>query len=551
MAFVDCRAFGEVVFSTFDSRFVTADLFYSLVRLRLLSRFPLSLLPPAATLVAEMRVGSRGAIVERRPIPSPRTPMMRTIVLSALVLLPLLGTSVGAQSRPPLAPAVPPASRAELVARLDSLARAYLADAPSVGAAVAVARGRDTLLLRGYGLADRETRRAATVAHRFRIGSLTKAFTAAAIMRLAERRKLSLDDELSRWVPEFPLQGHRVTLRQLLNHTSGIRNYLESPAWRARWADDLTPLQVADLVARDTFDFAPGTRWSYSNTGYTLLGLVIERASGQSYAEFVRRELLVPLGLRQTSYCPSRPRGSEWAIGYGERNDRIVPAEYLSMTHPYAAGALCSTVGDFLTWQRALAAGHIVTPASYARMTTPDTLANGERLSYGYGLGTGQYAGHRMVLQEGGINGFNTTAMRLPDDSLDVVVFSNTEQSGSGRLAQNLTRAVLGLPLLAHRPPPPADDVVEPSLRDAVVGVYDLARADSGALVFHVMAEGAGLAAQVERRRRFRLVPLGDGVFRAAYDPSLRVTFDRASDGRVTGAAVQQGGTTFKGPRRP
>lgn len=374
--------------------------------------------------------------------------MTRVIVLSALVLLP----SLGAHPCPALAQAAPPASRAELVTRLDSLARAYLADGPSVGAAVAVVRGRDTLLLRGYGLADREVRRAATVDQRFRIGSLTKQFTAAAIMRLAERGKLSLDDELSRWVPEFPLQGHRVTLRQLLNHTSGIRNYLESPTWRARWADDLTPLQVADLVARDTFDFAPGTRWSYSNTGYTLLGLVVERASGRPYAEFVRYELIAPLGLRHTSYCPNRPRGAEWASGYGVRNDRVVPAEYLSMTHPYAAGALCSTVGDFVTWQRALAAGRVVTPASYARMTTPDTLANGERLFYGYGLGVGPYQGRRMIMHEGGINGFNTVALHFPDDSLDVVVFSNTEQSGAGRLAQNLVRAVLGLPILPHHP---------------------------------------------------------------------------------------------------
>lgn len=475
---------------------------------------------------------------------------MRMSVLCALALLPLHGISVGAQSRPSLTPANPPASRTELVARLDSLARAFLVDGPSVGAAVAVVRGTDTLLLRGYGLADRESQRATTITDRFRIGSLTKGYTAAAMMRLVERGRLSLDDELKRWVPEFPLQGHRVTMRQLLNHTSGIRNYLESPGWRARWADDLTPLQVADLVARDTFDFAPGTRWSYSNTGYTLLGLVIERASGQSYAEFVRRELLVPLGLRRTSYCPNRPRGADWALGYRERNDSLVPAEYLSMTHPYAAGALCATVGDFLTWERALAAGRVVTPASYARMTAPDTLANGERLSYGYGLGRGQYAGHRMVLQEGGINGFNTTAMQLPDDSLDVVVFSNSEQSGSGRLAQNLARAVLGLPLLVHRPPPTAEEAAARMLHDAVVGVYDLARPDGGVYVLHVTVDGDDLVAQVEGRRPFRLVSLGDGVFRANYDPALRITFDRASDGRVTGAAVQQGGTTYKGQRR-
>lgn len=265
----------------------------------------------------------------------------------------------------------------------------------------------------------------------------------------------------------------------------------------------------------------------------------------------MRGELLDPLALRHTTYCPNRPRGAEWASGYDVRNDSIVPAEYLSLTHPYAAGALCSTVGDFVAWQRALAAGRVVAASSYARMTTPDTLANGQRLTYGFGLGVGQYMGHRMVMHEGGINGFNTDALRSPDDSLDVVVFSNTESSGSGRLAQNLTRVVFGLPLLAHRPPLPPPLAVEPTLRDALIGVYELAVPTGGTLVLHVMADGEGLAAQAEGRRRFRLVPLRDGDFGATYDPLLRVVFDRAPDGRVTHATVKQGGVTYKGPRRP
>lgn len=477
--------------------------------------------------------------------------MTRPVLLAALALLTLLGAPLRAQPRPTGAPAAPRASRATLVARLDSLARAFLADGPSVGAQVAVVRARDTLLLRAYGLADREARRAATVDQRFRVGSLTKQVTAAAIMRLAERGTLSLDDELSRWVPEFPLQGHRVRLRQLLNHTSGIRNYTAIPTWRARWADDLTPLQVVNVVARDSFDFAPGTRWSYSNTGYTLLGLVIERAGRTSYAEFVQRELLAPLGLRHTSYCPNRPQGAAWASGYDVRDDSIVPAEYLSMTQPYAAGALCSTVGDFVAWQRALAAGRVVTPMSYARMTTPETLANGQRLSYGYGLDIASYLGHRLIMHDGGINGFNTAALRFPDDSLDVVVFSNTEWSGAGRLAQNLARAVFGLPLLAHRPPaPPSAYAVETTLRDALVGAYELARPDGGTLVLRVMAEGEGLAAQVQGRRRFRLVHLDGTIFGGSSDPSLRIAFHRAPDGRVIGATMLQRDQTYEGPRR-
>jgi CubicO group peptidase (beta-lactamase class C family) len=385
--------------------------------------------------------------------------MTRRIVLPALALLAFPGSPLGAQQPFAEVPVAPAATRVELVLRLDSLSSALLAAGTAVGVQVAVMRGGDTLLLRGYGLADREARRATTLDQRFRIGSVTKQFTAAAVMRLAERGKLSLDDDLSRWVPEFPLQGHHVTLRQLLNHTSGIPNYTESPVEEARAADDMTPLEVVGLVARDTFAFVPGTRLSYTNTGYALLGLVIERASGLPYAEYVRRELFAPLGLRHTSYCPSRPRGAEWASGYAPHDDGvIVSAEYLSMTHPYAAGALCSTVGDLVAWQHALAAGRVVSPGSYARMTTPETLASGERLTYGYGLVVIQYHGHRLIMHEGGINGFSASLLRFPDDSLDVVVLCNTERSGSGVLAQNLARAVLGLPLLRFppEPPPPA-----------------------------------------------------------------------------------------------
>lgn len=480
-------------------------------------------------------------------------------VLSALGLLPLLGSPLRAQPRPVPVPAAPPATRAELVARLDSLSRAFLAAGPSVGAQVAVVRGGDTLLLRAYGLADREKRRAATLDQQFRIGSLTKQFTAAAIMRLAERGKLSLDDDLSRWVSEFPLQGHRVTLRQLLNHTSGIHSYTESEAEHARSADDLTPLQVVGFVARDTFDFPPGTQWSYTNTGYALLGLVIERASGEPYAEYVRHELAAPLGLRHTSYCQSRPTGAGSVRGYAAHDDgTTVPAQFLSMTHPYAAGGLCSTAGDLLAWQRALAGGRVVSPASYARMTTPDTLSSGERLTYGYGLNVGQNHGHRMVMHDGAVNGFNSSLLRVPDDSLDVVVLSNTEPSGSARLAQNLVRAVLRMPLMPQRPdgPPPMPPVaaVEPAVRDAAVGTYDLMRpTNGGTLVVHVVRVGEGLVVQrdAEGLLPIPLMPLGDGVFGSPVDPAMRMTFERGADGRVVGATVLWRGATFKGVRRP
>jgi CubicO group peptidase (beta-lactamase class C family) len=346
----------------------------------------------------------------------------------------------------------PSADRRALVARVDSLAADQLANAPAASVAVAVVRGGDTIVMRGYGFADRAAMRPAGPTTVYEIGSITKQFTAAAIMRLVEQGKIGLDDDLSKYVPSFPLHGHHVTIRQLLNHTSGIHSYTNQPAWRPHWADDLTPDSIVGFVARDTFDFAPGTQWRYNNTGYVLLGMVIEKVSGKPYATYLEEQFFAPLGLKQTRYCPSHTTDTAFATGYSVQppNTDLVAAQYLSMTHPFSAGALCSTVRDLLVWQRALHGGQVVSAASYRLMTTPDTLANGKPLTYGFGLGTGTLGDHRMIAHGGGINGFTTMQMYFPAETLSVIVFTNTDRRGPDAAATNMARAVLGLPLVAR-----------------------------------------------------------------------------------------------------
>jgi D-alanyl-D-alanine carboxypeptidase len=463
---------------------------------------------------------------------------MRTLARS--LVLALVATPLGAQQP----------ARAVLTARIDSLVLGYKDRTHTPAVSVAVLRGADTLVMKGYGMASLTPLAQATPSTVYRIGSITKQFTSAGIMRLIERGKLTLDDPMSKFLPDVPLHGHVVTIRQLLNHTSGIHSYTSVREWQGSWEDDLTPRQIVAFVDKDTFDFAPGTQWLYNNTGYVLLGMVIEKITGDTYAAFLQREFVAPLGLKQTSYCPSRPTDPSFAAGYSSRTGNPRPAAFLSMTHPFAAGALCSTVRDLVVWQRALAGGRVVNAKSYALMTTADTLNNGKRLSYGFGLVPGQLGTHRSIGHGGGINGFTTASIFFPDDSVNVVVFTNSD-GGPDPLALNISRAVFGMPLVAAPTPlvavAPAD-----ADRDRLPGVYDLALPNGEKLVVHIMIENGQLMSEAEGpgQGKFPIVHVGNLQFGATFDPSLRLTF-LSENGKVTKLRVEQGGSTMEGPRKP
>src|SRR5262249_4831944 len=277
------------------------------------------------------------------------------------------------------------------------------AETHAPGLSVAVIRGRDTLLLAGFGIADRAKGRQATPATIYEIGSITKQFTSASIMRLARPPKLPIDDQMSEYLPQNPMHRNRVTLRHLLTHASGIRSYTEVEAWRPHWAEDLTPDSIMGFVAKDSFDFAPGTRYKYDNSGYVLLGMIVEKVSGQPYAKFLETNFFKPLGLTHTSYCPNHATDPDFASGYSKKDDGVMPHEYLSLTQPYAAGSICSTVGDLVKWQRALAGGNVVSPESFTQMSTAATLNDGRKITYGFGLTPSELLGHKYIGHSGGI----------------------------------------------------------------------------------------------------------------------------------------------------
>ncbi len=337
-------------------------------------------------------------------------------------------------------------SASPLEQRTDTWANEALDSGDVAGLSIAVWQGGEMLFAKGYGLADIENDVAATAETVFRIGSITKQFTAAAIMQMVERGEVGLQDDIHDYV-DFSTDGNTVTVHQLLNHTSGIKSYTGlGDAWTSTIPVAVTHADLFGLLAGHPFDFVPGDAWSYNNTGFYLLGVIIENVSGTSYSDYLDTQIFDPLGLDDTTYCDEKKLILRRAEGYENQDGELVNDDLIDMTHPFAAGALCSNVGDLLRWQRALENGEVVSVASYERMATPAALNDGSGLEYGYGLGVGMLDDHRRIAHGGGINGFVTMASRYPDDDLSVIVLTNTPSPTASQLEECIARAALGLP---------------------------------------------------------------------------------------------------------
>lgn len=326
---------------------------------------------------------------------------------------------------------------------------------PSVSACVF--RDGEIVWQRVLGLADVGDARSASTDDLYRIGSITKTFTAAAVLALADDGKLSLDDPLGRFVPAFPDPGRGATVRQLLGHTSGIRSVTSlGPRYWAQAGREIEPADLVAIFANEPPDFPPGTAYRYSNSGYVLLGLVVEKASGMPWGAFVAKRLLVPLGLSGTrdgqgpGLVPGRARGTSRVKGGGFEN-----AWHVSLTQGYAAGALLSTAGDVATWIRRLSVQPPVSADSARAMATPLALPDGKVPSYGYGLGIDTFAGRRRLFHGGGLPGFDAWAAYVPGDDLAVAVLCNTDGDTAMEVADAMAGLVLGVPgAKTERPAP-------------------------------------------------------------------------------------------------
>lgn len=457
-----------------------------------------------------------------------RSSTLRRLAILPAFLLPVAAPAVHAQAA---APAVAEARTTvdPALTGIDSMLTA-LYPAAEPGAAVLVARDGQVLMRRAYGSASVELGVPLRPEHVFRLGSITKQFTAVAVLMLADEGKVSLDDEITRFFPDYPTQGRRITVEHLLTHTSGIQSYTGMPTYVAGMRRDLTTDELIAMFRDQPMEFAPGERWNYNNSGYALLGGIIEKVSGMSYADFIRTRIFEPLGMRNSYYETSNAIVPGRVSGYDRTPEGIRAANYLSMTQPYAAGSLISTVDDQLVWQRAVAQGRMLTPETWRRAFSPYQLGGGLSAGYGYGWFVGEAAGRPSIEHGGDINGFSSNGLWIPSERLHVIVLSNREREGE-RNADDISRQIATR--LLGTPAPPAPFTVAPEALREYAGVYRVSETENRL----VMVEGGAIYGQRGRNPRQEITPVGRDEF--VFSTGTRARFVRGADGKITAIVVR------------
>jgi len=335
---------------------------------------------------------------------------------------------------------------------VDALVAAEVKARGLVGVTLAVVRDGKIVLARGYGLASLADRRPVSEETMFAVGSVTKQFTCACILLLAEDGKLSPQDKVAKYYPDLT-RANEITILDLMNHVSGYPDYYPLDFVDRRLATPRPVDEVIRLYGTGKLDFEPGTRYSYSNTGYDILGRIVEKASGLPYGEFLSRRILKPLGLEHTTYEPDTA-GIRFAQGYSSfALSGPEPAVPEGKGWVAAAGAIYSTASDLVRWDLALMSGKVLKPESYKLMTSPRKLADGRMSNYGCGLSVGDRAGTAVLGHNGAVAGFLAYNTMVPSTGTAVALISNFDASGD---ASAVFRKVL-MPLLPPVPPPPPD----------------------------------------------------------------------------------------------
>lgn len=443
--------------------------------------------------------------------------------VSVIILILLMGSiSTAARSMRP--------TDGDAAKAIDELLnKTFKADEP--GAAVIVVREGNVILRKGYGLASLELGVPIQPNMVFRLGSITKQFTASAILMLVERGKLSVSDEITKYLPDYPTQGHKITIEHLLTHTSGIKSYTGIPEWRPLWRKDFKLAELIDFFKNQPMEFAPGEKWNYNNSGYVLLGAIIEKVSGQTYEDFLVKNIFEPLGMKDTYYDNTLRIIPRRVSGYSKTQTGYQNAEYLSMTQPHAAGSLMSTVDDLAKWNAALMTDKLLKQETLKRAWTPYVLKNGKPTKYGYGWYMTSVEGSRTIEHGGGINGFVTDAVRLPDEKIFVAILTNREM-GMGALAHKVAALAAGKVYKEL-----AAITLPSSTLDKYVGVYQLDEKQD----IIIRREKDTLSIKHPLVGTIQIVPFAETEFFVKEFPSIKVKFIKDSSGSVTGLSMGTG----------
>ncbi len=322
----------------------------------------------------------------------------------------------------------------ELAAKADEIASKY-----DFMGSVLAAKGGKVLLKKGYGMANVELDVPNAPNTKFRLGSITKQFTATAILQLAATGKLSVDDHVSKYVPDSPAAWKDITIHHLLTHTSGIPNFTDFPDYEKTMRQHVTPTELVARFKARPLDFAPGSKYKYSNSGYEVLGVIIENVSGEKYEDYLRKHIFDPLDMQDTGYDHDTTIIKHRAAGYERSKDgKIRNAEYIDMSIPYSAGSLYSTVEDLYRWDRALYTDKVLAARWREKMFTP-FLNN-----YAYGWIVRGEGKDRTISHSGGVNGFRTMIQRYPGQDGCIIVLDNGGGPALREMINGLSAALFG-----------------------------------------------------------------------------------------------------------
>lgn len=393
--------------------------------------------------------------------------------------------------------------------------------------AVLIATNGRTLFSGGYNLADREWNIPNARDTKFRIGSMTKQFTSLAVMMLQERGKLDIHDPICKYVSDCPGAWQPITIHHLLSHTSGIPDYVDFPDFHKTQTQPATGQELIDRFKDKPLLFKPGEKYEYSNSGYIVLGFIVEKTSGKTYAQFLQENIFAPLGMKDSGYDSNTAIIPHRAMGYVQHGKSYENADYIDMTVPFAAGGLYSTVEDLLRWDQALYSEKLVSRKSLDAMFTP------YKEIVGYGWAISSLFNRTMIHHNGGIDGFRSNIARFPSEKLLVVVLGNSEAVNADAITRDLAAIALG----EKYELPHAQRAIElpPAVLDAYVGEYQI----TTDITLTLTRDGDRLHGQISGPDplSFEVFPEDEAHFFSAA-PELQFVFAKDEAGKVTQVLV-------------
>ena len=434
---------------------------------------------------------------------------------------------------------------------LDGMLSSVAKKEKAPGVVVLVAKNGEILCKKGYGLADIGYNIPAGTTTKFRIGSITKQFIASAILKLQEEGKISTTDTLSKFIPDFP-RGNEVTIHHLLTHTSGIHSFTNRPDFLETATAGITSQKMIDLIKTDTFDFNPGENYEYNNSGFFILGYIIEKITGKPYGEYLKDTFFEPLGMKNTGVHAATLILENEATGYAQNNGRFEKALDWDMSRAGGAGSLYSTVEDLYLWNEAVFNGKVLKEESLKAAFTPVTLNNGKKpvdMDYGYGWAFWTIRNLKFIGHGGGLHGFLSDLLRQPEEKLTVVVLTNCTPAQEGKNPNNISNAVAEY-ILWQKMSNQISYITDTTFSKADLKNYE-GRYDYGSgMVLTVTAETDKLYAQMTGQTRFEIFPMGNDEFFWKV-VEARIKFLKNEAGKIDSAIHYQGGRELNVKKLP